>query len=331
MPQILTFLVIGLSVARLASYECCGAPLQEQEAVPLKAEKNAVSEPASPHYLTASAFGIEGMPQQQYHFGVDYRNGALQRVNLAGTVGFVIKPTGQIDPQRRWVWIVPLWLALPSAHGDYVARYYVERLLEAGFHVAGFDVGTSLGSPRAAELFHQFHEHVVEDFDLHPKARMIAVSNGGLITYGYAFRYPLKIDRIFAIYPAIDFRSWPTFERVVGPGAITPKGLSYGLTPEQMTMQIREFNPIDNLEPLAQAHVPLLHIHGDADKLVPLDPNSTATVERYRAMGGAIELKVMAGSVHGGTEFFTDQAALEFLLAPLSTSSASFQTIQTKD
>ena len=33
--------------------------------------------------------------------------------------------------------------------------------------------------------------------------------NGGLITYGYAFRYPKQIDRIFAVYPALDFRSWP--------------------------------------------------------------------------------------------------------------------------
>jgi len=32
-------------------------------------------------------------------------------------------------------------------------------------------------------------------------------------------------------------------------------------------------------------------------------------------MGGDIELKIMAGSVHGGTEFFTDKAALDFLLA----------------
>lgn len=138
---------------------------------------------------------VASVPVVLTRLGVDYINGALQPIDLADTVGFVIKPTGQIDPQRRWVWIVPLWLALPSAHGDYVARYYIERLLEAGFHVAGFDVGTSLGSPGAAELFHQFHKHVVDDYDLHPKARMIAVSNGGLIPYGYACRYSHEIDR----------------------------------------------------------------------------------------------------------------------------------------
>lgn len=280
------------------------------------AEKETDAEPAVPDYLTADEFDIEGMPQQQYRLDIDYANGDLNRIDLAGTVGFVIEPTRDIDPKRRWVWIVPLWLALPSSHGDYIARYYAEGLLDAGFHVVGFDVGTSLGSPKGAELFARFHDRVVKTYDLAPKARMLAVSNGGLITYGYAFRHPDRVERIFAIYPALDFSAWPGFEKVVGPGEITPKGLSYGLTPQEMTERIEEFNPIDNLAPLARQRIPILHFHGDADKLVPLDPNSTVTVKRYREMGGEIELKVMPGSVHGGMEFFTEEQALEFLLAP---------------
>jgi len=323
MPKTINVFALWLSVVLANADICAAVPFQEQTNPASSVNTNVAVEPAKALYLTAGEFGIEGMPQQQYHFGVDYKNGTLQRVNLSGTVGFVIKPGEKVDPARRWVWIVPLWLALPSAHGDYIARSYVEELLDAGFHVAGFDVGTSLGSPKAAELFHQFHEHVVKVYDLQPKARMIAVSNGGLITYGYAFRYPQEIDRIFAIYPAMDFQSWPTFERVVGPGAITPGGLSYGLTPEEMTEKIQQFNPIDNLAPLAQARIPLLHIHGDADKLVPLNPNSTITVERYRALGGNIDLKVMSGSVHGGVEFFSDQHAFEFLLEPMGAENAT--------
>jgi pimeloyl-ACP methyl ester carboxylesterase len=300
-------LVIWLSFFRHSIHECYADQSGEREST--------ASEPAGALYLTAKEFDVEGLPQQQYHLGVDYKNGALKRVDLAGTVGFVIKPTGRVDPARRWVWIVPLWLALPSAHGNCTASWYVEGLLEAGFHVAGFDVGTSLGSPKGAELFRQFQLHLVEANNLSPKARMMAVSNGGLITYGYAVRYPKRIDRIFAVYPAVDFRSWPKLERVVGPGAITPKGLSYDLKPGEMVEKIEQFNPIDKLAPLARARVPLLHLHGDADKLVPLDPNSTLTAERYRNMGGEIELKVMEGSVHGGMEFFTNQHALQFLLA----------------
>ena len=270
----------------------------------------------APPYFTEEEFEIEGLPKQKYHFEVDYEMGELQRVNLAGTIGYVIRPTGKIDPERRWVWVTPLWLALPSGYGNYNARFYVEGLLEAGFHVAGFDVGASLGSPKGAVLYGQFHDHIVEEFDLAPKARMIAVSNGGLITYGYAFRNPERIDRIFAIYPAMDFRSWPKFHLVVGPAAITPKGVAYELTAGELRARIEEFNPIDNLAPLARVSVPLFHIHGDADELVPMDPNSTVTVERYREMGGEIELKVIPGGGHGGERFFTDRDALEFVIAP---------------
>ena len=293
---------------------CLGSDLNHgYGATPAIEEEPAVADPG---YLEAEAFDVEGMPQQQYRLEAVYKNGRLERVDLVGSVGYVIEPQGRIDRQRRWVWIVPLWLALPSAHGDCLARYYTEGLLDQGFHVVGFDVGTSLGSPKASELFARFHDHIIQKYKLAPQARMMAVSNGGLITYGYAFRYPKHIDRIFAIYPALDFRSWPKFELTVGPGAIPPKGLAYGLTPEEMTRRISEFNPIDNLEPLADAGVLLFHIHGDADELVPLEPNSTVAAKRYRELSGKIELKVLPGSIHGGMEFFTDQEGLKFLLAP---------------
>ena len=283
-------------------------------------ERNATEAPEHV-YLTADEFDIEGLPQQQYHLNPDYKHGRLRRIDLAGSVGYVIRPAEHLDDDRRWVWVVPLWLALPSAHGDHTARYYVEELLDAGFHVVGFDVATSLGSPRAAELFAEFQEHIVDEYDLAPKARMLAVSNGGLITYGYAFRNPERIDRILGIYPALDFRSWPRLHLVVGLAAIAPQGLAFELTSAELQEQIEQFNPIDNLKPLADAGIPLLHLHGDADELVPLEVNSQVAAERYRKLGGRFELKVLHGKGHGGTEYFTDADALKFLLGDLVSSS----------
>ncbi|MDZ4818964.1 MAG: prolyl oligopeptidase family serine peptidase [Planctomycetota bacterium] len=277
------------------------------------AEPVVSSAAAAPKYLTAADFTIEGMPQQQYNLNATFEQGVLQRIDFAGSVGYIIVPKGKVDERRRWVWVVPLWLAVPSHYGDVLARYYVEDLLAKGFHVVGFDVGATLGSPKGAELFARFHEHVIREYKLAPKARMLAVSNGGLITYGYGFRYPDRIDRICAIYPALDFRSWPKFELVVGPGAITPKGLAYELTPDEMKSRTSEFNPIDNLKPLADARVPLFHLHGDADELVPLEPNSGVAANRYRQFGGNLKLKILPGTGHGGTECFKNDDALEFL------------------
>ena len=45
------------------------------------------------HYLSRSDFTIDGLPQQRYGLKVVYSQGRLQRINHAGSVGYVIEPT----------------------------------------------------------------------------------------------------------------------------------------------------------------------------------------------------------------------------------------------
>ena len=54
-------------------------------------------------------------------------------------------------------------------------------------------------------------------------------------------------------------------------------------------------NPIDRLAPLAKAKVPIFHIHGDMDRVVPLDKNSAIIKQRYDALGGRMTLEVVKG------------------------------------
>ncbi len=63
------------------------------------------------------------------------------------------------------------------------------------------------------------------------------------------------------------------------------RGLDYGLTLEELTRRSSEFNPIDNLAPLAKAGVKILHIHGDKDDVVPTEANSLELARRYRELG----------------------------------------------
>ena len=252
-------------------------------------------------------YTIPGMPQQVFELVGNHPGGMLHEISFASsygnTLGYVIAPRGKVDSSRRWIWISPLWIALKSDYGNWTGKYYVDGALAAGFHVVGVDVGTTCGSP---------------------KARMIGISNGGLITYGYAFRYPQHVERILGIYPATDFTSWPGLNLVAGPGSFLPAGLAYDLTYQEMQARITEFNPIDNFRPLAKAGVEIFHLHGDEDTLVPLDPNSSVVVERYRAMGGDIALETFEGSIHGGMEFFEYGPALEFLLADIIESSSNY-------
>ena len=260
-------------------------------------------------------FSIKGLPRHSYSMNVEYEHGTLVPLRCLGTVGFIIKPKGPVDPDHRWIWDSNHFLAIHwSDGGGVVHRYLVERALERGFHVVGVDVGTSLGSPAGAEIYQKFYELIRGKYGLNRRARMIGHSNGGLITLGWAFRHPEQVDRVVGIFPATDLRSWPGVDRVCGPGEITPSGLSYGLDRDELETRLTEFNPIDNLQPLAKAGVKIYHIHGTADDVVPIGPNSEEFLRRYKELGGSMELEIIDGGKHGGPEFYSSNRTMEFLL-----------------
>lgn len=173
-----------------------------------------------------------------------YRGGELIELRVRDRIAYLVKPTGRVDPQRRWLWEFPFWLGINDGFGHVAHRYYVEHVLAAGFHVAGVDVGPSAGSPAAAAVCQEFYERLVAQYGLNKKARVLCHSHGGLIAYGWAFRHPTCVSRIGGMGPAIDFRTYPGLANcVVGP----TKGLDYGLSLQELERRASEFNPIENL------------------------------------------------------------------------------------
>jgi alpha-beta hydrolase superfamily lysophospholipase len=59
-----------------------------------------------------------------------------------------------------------------------------------------------------------------------------------------------------------------------------------------------EGNPVDNLKPLAAAKVPVLHVYGDSDDVVPWEENTGVIADRYRALGGQVTLIGKPGVGH---------------------------------
>jgi pimeloyl-ACP methyl ester carboxylesterase len=188
--------------------------------------------------------------------------------------------------------------------------------------VGGVDVGISCGSPAAARVCNDFYETVMTKYRLHPRARMICQSNGGLIAYAWVFRHPRSVDRIFGIFPVTDMRTWPGLNNVGAQTEATAPDLAWHMTVQELEAKLKEFNPIDNLKPLADAQVKIFHLHGDSDRLVPIGPNSEELVRRYRALGGEAELETLHGRDHGASGgpqysdevFYNSQKAVEFLL-----------------
>lgn len=212
---------------------------------------------------------------------------------------FVILPKGE---SKGWVWYAPAFHnSIPHARHTFL----FERALKAGLGIAGIDVGESYGSPNGTTLYAGFHDALVEKFKLSPKAILLPQSRGGLMLYNWAARHPQHVERIAGIYTVCDLRSWPGLEKARG---------AYGMSADQLEKALPRHNPIELLAPLARLKVPILHIHGDQDAVVPLEKNSGELAKRYKALGGPMELVVVPGKGHEEVdEFFTSERFATFL------------------
>lgn len=218
--------------------------------------------------------------------------------------GFVLQPAKPAaEGARPWAWYAPTIGSHPNQSNEWVLR----KLLDQGIYVCGINVGESYGSPTGRKLFSEFHQQVVSQFKLEAKARLVAQSRGGLMLYNWAAENPDKVQCIVGIYPVCDLRSYPGLKQASG---------AYGLTPEDLEKQLKQHNPIDRLESLAKAGVPILHIHGDSDKVVPLEKNSQIVADRYSTLGGKMKLIIVPGKGHAEiAEYFQEPRLVQFLIA----------------
>ncbi|MBN1807246.1 MAG: hypothetical protein JW837_18520 [Sedimentisphaerales bacterium] len=91
---------------------------------------------------------------------------------------------------------------------------------------------------------------------------------------------------------------------------------AYGMNKDQFALCFHEHNPIDRLWNLAKADVPILHVHGNVDKVVPLKDNSAELVRRYKILGGRAQVLAIEGKGHElCPEFMQNQPLLDFLIS----------------
>jgi len=224
--------------------------------------------------------------------------------NVEGRTAFLILPRSvAASNEMPWVWYAP---TLPSLPGQ-AEKWMFQKFSDAGIAVAGIDVGESYGNPQGCALFSAFYAELVGKRCLAKKPCLLARSRGGLMLYNWAIEYPSFVAGIAGIYPVCDFLSYPGLKNAC---------TAYGLTEAQLLAQLAAHNPIDRLAPLAQAHVPIFHIHGDCDTVVPLAENSGKLAQRYRQLGGEITLNVVKGQGHNmWPGWFQNQELVSFVIA----------------
>ena len=222
---------------------------------------------------------------------------------IEGQTAFLIQPdTKPAKGAMPWVWYAPTLRGLPGE----AEKWMFERFLKAGIAIAGIDVGESYGSPKGRAAYSALHKHLVEKRGLAKQACLLARSRGGLMLYSWAAENPDKVRCITGIYPVCNIASYPGLPRASG---------AYELTAKRLKAQLAKHNPIDRLAPLAKAKVPIFHIHGDMDRVVPLDKNSAMIKQRYDKLDGPMTLEVVEGQGHNmWLGWFQSQKLVDFVV-----------------
>jgi hypothetical protein len=215
---------------------------------------DAVKEPAFP--------GIKG---EWRGFDI-YRHG--------GRCGTIVVAPKKAAEGKPWFWRARFF--------DHEPQFDV-AMLHKGHHVVYCHVGGHYGSPRAVDrLWNRYYMAPTEEYGFAKKPILESMSRGGLIIYNWAVANPDKVAAIYGDAPVMDFQSWP--------GHTKPEILKAYKFKNVEEAKTYKLNPIDTLEVLAKAGIPIIHVVGDLDKEVPLAKNTAIAEKRYKEMGGVFEL-----------------------------------------
>ena len=221
---------------------------------------------------------------------------------VSGRPAFIIPAETTVgDKTKPWVWYAPTLPRLPGG----AERWMFERFREAGIAVAGIDVGESFGSPAGRALYSALYAEMTGPRGYSRKPVLIGRSRGGLMTLCWAVENPDKLAGFAGIYPVCNIASYPRVARAAA---------AFKMKPEELNARLAEHNPVDRLAALAETGVPLFAIHGDCDKVVPLEANSALMKARYAALGGTMQLIVPPGQGHNmWPGFFQCQELVDFV------------------
>lgn len=203
---------------------------------------------------------------------------------------FLIVAPRKAREGNPWVWRARFWGHEPQTDIE---------LLKAGYHVAYCDVSDLFGAPQAVARWERFY-HLATEAGLHAKPALEGMSRGGLIIYNWAAAHPDKVACIYADAPVMDLKSWPMGYKGRGTRSETdvPNMLkAYGFSSEKEAGKYKH-NPIDHARTMAEHNIPMLHVVGDADTVVPYANNTAVFEKRLKKYGKTLQVIHKPGIGH---------------------------------
>ena len=263
---------------------------------------------------------INSMRLERYSF--DYHGYRGFDFNYQGMACKIVMPEEPAEG-RPWIWRARFWGHEPQLD---------LALLAQGYHVMYCDVANLYGNPEAVRRWNVFYQFM-QKLEFSEKVVLEGMSRGGLIIYNWAAENPEKVAAIYADAPVLDGTSWPggsgLWVRDSGLGirdSLKGKGspadwerfLKAFELKEGEIAQARLVSPISKAKQIAEAGIPLIHVIGEADDVVPPSENTDLFEKEILRYGGKIKVIRKPGIGHHPHSLEDPGPILEFITHPKS-------------
>jgi alpha-beta hydrolase superfamily lysophospholipase len=252
------------------------------------------------------AVGLAGLLSSTVSNSTMARAADTETFMIAGRPAFVIEPPepARVEGPMPWVWYAP---TLGRRHPNRTEQWMFDRLHAAGIAVAGVDVGESYGSPKGRAVYQALYEELMNNRHYRTRPVLLARSRGGLMLYNWAVEHAESVAGIAGIYPVCNITSYP---------GLAKASAAYGMTAKELEEKLADHNPVDRLRTLAEAGVPIFHLQGDSDRVVPHEQNSGLLAERYKTLGGPVKIELIQGQGHNMWRgWFESRRLTDFMIA----------------
>lgn len=216
----------------------------------------------------------------------------------------VVKPSVEAEG-KPWMIRARFWGHEPQTDID---------MLEHGFHIVYCDVADLYGSDKAVKRWDSFYKRMMKA-GFNKKVVLEGMSRGGLIVYNWAAKNADNVACIYADAPVMDFKSWPMGKGKSAGSEGDAKQLltAYGFKNEAEALNWKH-NPIDCAQAIAKAKIPVLHVVGDADDVVPVAENTAIFEERMKSLNAPITVIHKPGIGHHPHSLNNPDAIVRFIL-----------------
>ena len=203
-------------------------------------------------------------------------------------------------PGKPWLWRSIFWEAVKKVSDADL------KLVDEGYHVV-LAHGDVAGHPRGNANIDAGYDLLTERYGFSKKCSMASMSRGTLSLFRWASANPEKVDSIYVDNGVCNVLSWPAGKLVAGNDSVATGNAAswedfkqkFGYATDEEALKTKQ-SPIDQLQPLAEAGVPILMVCGSKDEAVPYEENDAVMERRYKALGGLIRVIVQdKGHSHG--------------------------------